>query len=74
MMQPFLLRFRKPCQSPSRGLADAFYYYDNEADVVVDGATNPATPAIDSDRRPGPRTKKEDIETGEDRKDRRMWS
>ena len=73
MNEPFLFRFKKTCQSSSRGHADTSYSYDSDTDMVVDNLAVPNVPAIESTRNPGPITKKEDIEKGEDKKDRRMW-
>jgi hypothetical protein len=73
MNKPFLFRFKKICQSPNRTDIDDSYDYDPEIDMVIDKNTTPHVPAIESERTPGPTTKKKDIEKGEDQKDRRMW-
>lgn len=73
MSAPFLFRFKKNCESPSRAGRDSSYTYDSKVDMVMDSVANPTLPAIDSDRLPGPQTKKKDLEKGEDQKDRRMW-
>lgn len=75
MPEPFLFRFKQECQSPNRNGAklDIDYVYDISADMVIDMGTAPPVPAIKSHRKGGPKTKKKDIEKGEDMKDRRMW-
>lgn len=73
MQEPFLFRFKRECQSPSRIEPDSSYRYDLLLDMVLDQGVIPPLPAIESTRSPGPITKKEDIEKGEDAKDRRMW-
>jgi hypothetical protein len=73
MFEPFLFRFKKPCRSPNRSDLDVSYIYDPDLDMVLDVETIPPVPAVESPRKPGPRTKKKDIEKSEDQKDRRMW-
>jgi hypothetical protein len=73
MREPFLFRFKERCQSPNRSGIDDSYRYDPDLDMVIDTITSPNVPAIESSRKPGPRTKKKDIEKGDDQKDRRMW-
>lgn len=70
---PFLLQFARPCRSPSRGDKNPDYVYDDLNDIVrwLGRADHP--PAIVAADENGPKTKKEDIEKGEDQKDRRMW-
>ena len=73
MINPFLLRFAQPCMSPGRATPDPNYVYDNEIDMVR-WKTGPGSPlAIEMHGKPGPLTKKGDMEKGEDNKDRRMW-
>ncbi len=73
MSEPFLFRFKRTCQSPTRAEMDESYVYDPSTDMVIDVGLTPPVPAIDSNRTPGPGTKKKDVEKGEDEKDRRMW-
>ena len=73
MREPFLFRFKQVCESPDRSEWDASYSYDPGLDMIIDTGTTPNVPAIVSPRRPGPPTKKKDLEKGEDQKDFRMW-
>jgi hypothetical protein len=75
MSRPFLMRFMKVCLSPGRAAVSEHYAYDAGIDMVrrLDYPGKP--PAIfcpDQDAY-GPKTKKCDVEKGEDNKDRRMW-
>ncbi len=74
-MRPFLLRYAKPCSSPGRVPTSANYAYDHEIDMVRKISVPGRTPAIycQDDDDDGPKTKKFDVEKGEDCKDRRMW-
>ncbi len=74
MVQPFLFRFARSCVSPSRAESSVDYEYDEVSDMVVWLGDPSHPPAITADgpRQP-PKTKKNDIEKGEDTKDRRMW-
>lgn len=70
---PFLLRFARPCRSPSRVDKNPDYVYDDLNDIVR-WLGRPDHPlAIMAAGEDGPKTKKADIEKGEDQKDRRMW-
>ncbi len=71
---PFLFRFAKPCTSPGRFIHQTKYQYDPASDVVrrVDLAERPLA-ILNGDDDDPPKTKKHDIEKGEDAKDRRMW-
>jgi len=73
MKNPFLFRFAKQCCSPSRVQQETDFYYDERSDMVRSKtiACNPL--AIDLSGEQGPKTKKCDIEKGDDNKDRRMW-
>ena len=71
--RPFLFRFAQPCLSPNRAEESNDYFYDEMSDLVrwSGAAHNP--PAIETAGKGGPKTKKCDIEKGDDNKDRRMW-
>jgi hypothetical protein len=70
---PFLLRFARPCRSDAKAERKPDYVYDDVNDIVrwLGRADHP--PAIVAAGEGGPKTKKQDIEKGEDQKDRRMW-
>jgi len=70
---PFLLKFARPSSSPNRNAPSEEYVYDDEADLVRWVKHPDALPAVLCSKGSGPRTKKCDIEKGEDNKDRRMW-
>ena len=73
MTSPFLLKFARPCNSRKTQTGDDASFYDAKSDMrrLQQGAATPLL--IDVPDARGPRTKKEDIERGEDQKDRRMW-
>ena len=71
--EPFLFRFAKPCLAPSRAVPDLNYFYDATDDIVRWTGAEDQPPAVIRAGSGGPRTKKMDIEKGEDNKDRRMW-
>lgn len=73
MTSPFLLRYARPCNSRKTLLGGDASFYDVNSDMrrLRQGAATPLL--IDVPAAQGPRTKKEDIERGEDKKDRRMW-
>jgi hypothetical protein len=78
MTQPFLLRYAKPCVSPERASRDSNYVYDESMDLVRWLGSPDCPPVIEAyGPEDGPEdppvTKKNDIEKGEDQKDRRMW-
>jgi hypothetical protein len=78
MIQPFLTRYAKPCLSPNRGSNNPNYLYDENIDMVRWLGSSDCIPVIeayllgDGPDDP-PKTKKFDIEKGEDQKDRLMW-
>jgi hypothetical protein len=82
--EPILFRFAQPCLSPDRATKNPNYVYDESIDMVRwlgapdhppvieayrfgDGPKDPPNPPEP------PKTKKCDIEKGEDQKDRLMW-
>lgn len=71
MESPFLLAFAKKCISPSRvvGLSER-YFYDYDADMIRQKETCLFAIDLEED---GPKTKKGDLESGDDNKDKRMW-
>lgn len=81
MIQPFLLRFARRCNTKNGFETDSEYFYDDESDMIR-WKNNDETPLlIDSLQRfngKGPKnppsTKKCELESGEDQKDRRMWN
>jgi hypothetical protein len=73
---PYLFRFSQRCLSPGRAIPDPRYVYDDALDMVVRRGSADSVPAVladGGDGDGGPKTKKRDIEKGEDCKDRRMW-
>ena len=78
MIQPFLIRYAKPCLSPNRVSANPNYLYDEDIDMVRWLGSSDHLPVIeayllnDGPDDP-PKTKKADIEKGEDQKDRLTW-
>lgn len=83
MTEPFLLRFARPCVSPSRAPVDPNYEYDDSIDMMRWLGSPDSPPVVEAygpggpDDKDGPDkpppTKKCDIEKGEDQKDRLMW-
>ena len=78
MTQPFLIRFAKPCLSPNRVSPNSNYLYDEDIDMVRWLGSSDRLPVIEAyllSAGPDdpPKTKKFDIEKGEDQKDRLMW-
>ena len=81
MVQPFLTRFAEPCKTKSEIEIDPEYFYDEEVDMIrwANHAESPLLiDALYSNlgNRPKnpPSTKKCELESGEDQKDRRMWN
>lgn len=72
-IQPFLFRFKKRCTSANRVPHNSEFYYDAELHQVVTIQDGRVIPAIEAKKNYGPKTKKADIEKGEDQKDKRMW-
>jgi len=70
---PYLFRFKVECVSPNRVPHDDGFYYDQERCQVVTVLNGKVVPAIEAETATGPKTKKADIEKGEDQKDRHMW-
>lgn len=74
MIKPFLYRFAQKCLSPNRAQADPDYKYDEAVDMVR-WLGDPDLPlAINVEGPKPPKTKKNDVEKGEDTKDQMMWS
>jgi hypothetical protein len=71
--KPFLFRFAQPCLSPGRTMPEPEYYYDEELSMVRWFGSPEHPLAIELTDKPGPPTKKADIEKGDDDKDKRMW-
>lgn len=71
--KPFLLRYAEKTGSPPGSEIGSKYYFDPEDDMLhsKEHAGNP--PAIELDGESGPRTKKNDVEKGDDNKDRGIW-
>lgn len=72
-VEPLLFRFAQPCTSPGRATHSTEYEYDPEAQMVRWTGKMNRPFAIHEAGHPGPKTKKNDVEKGEDNKDRRMW-
>lgn len=73
MSTPFLLKFARPCLAPNRNEHNKEYIYDYSDDLVHWLGNEYYPIAIELSGKGGPQTKKDDIEKGEDNKDRRMW-
>ena len=69
----FILKFALPCRSPGRDVVDSEYVYDHLEDLVRWTGRKDKPFAIEAAGLGGPKTKKSDIEKGDDNKDRRMW-
>lgn len=72
-MKPFLLQFAEEAGSPPVSELGTEYYFDSEDDILRLRRDPDNPPAIDGNGRDPPRTKKNDVEKGEDNKDREMW-
>lgn len=72
-MKPFLLQFSEEAGSPPQSELDSEYYFDSEADILRWKAHPDNPPAIEVEGENGPKTKKNDVEKGDDNKDRGMW-
>ena len=72
-IEPFLFRFKKEAVSPRRAaLSNDMGFYDDMSDVLMVFEDGNWILAIDGKESP-PKTKKCDIEKGEDQKDALMW-
>lgn len=71
--EPFLFRFKKECVSPWRATGDVGYEYDADLQMLMVKENGKRIPAIESTKNQPPKTKKADIEKGEDQKDSRGW-
>ena len=77
-VQPLLIRYAKPCLAPNRVPVNPKYIYDESLDMVrwlgsTDCPLVVDTYFLDDGPNDPPKTKKADIEKGEDQKDRLMW-
>lgn len=78
MVQPFLIRYAKQCLSPRRVSPNPNYLYDEEIDMVRWLGSSDSIPVVEAyilgaGPEDPPKTKKADIEKGEDQKDRLAW-
>ncbi len=73
MKKPFLFKFAKKCCSPGRVTEEKKFFYDFSIDMVRSKHLPGKPVAIELSNTDGPKTKKCDIEKGDDNKDRRMW-
>lgn len=72
-MKPFLFKFAQKAGSPPESELGKDFYYDHEKDMLR-SKKQPDNPlAIEVEGEDGPKTKKNDVEKGEDNKDRQMW-
>ena len=71
MAEPYLFRFKQECSTKISD--DEQFYYDNEFDMIMMKDNNRTIPAICHNGDNVPRTKKADMEKGEDSKDTMMW-
>jgi len=71
--KPFLLQFAEKAGSPPAEELNKDYYFDPEDDLLhkKDDSENPV--AIEIEGEAGPRTKKHDVEKGDDNKDQGIW-
>lgn len=72
-MKPFLLQFAKEAGSPPEEELDSEYYFDPEDDLLHRRQEPDNPPAIEIEGEDGPKTKKNDVEKGDDEKDRGIW-
>lgn len=68
---PFLFRFKQNVVSPSRSACEEELFYDSSTDMMMTFEDGKWILAIDGIK--DPKTKKCDIEKGEDQKDGRIW-
>jgi len=69
--EPFLFRFKKQVVGPSRAVLDEKISYDYEKDMMLSFEDGKWIYAIDGAEER--KTKKCDVEKGEDQKDGRIW-
>ena len=67
------MRYAKECTSPGRAEPDPKLFYDSVTDMVRWLGSENRPFAIDLEGQRGIRTKKNDLEKGDDHKDSRMW-
>jgi len=72
-MKPFLLRFAKEAGSPPEEELDSEYYFDSDNDLLRCRKKPGNPPAVEVEGEDGPKTKKHDVEKGDDEKDRGIW-
>lgn len=73
LTSPFLLKFARPCNTRKSAAPVTGIFYDEQSDMLRIRQPSASPLLIDVPAIAGPRTKKNDIERGEDQKDRRMW-
>lgn len=71
--KPFLFQFAKKSGSPPESELESDYYFDSENDILRSKNHSENPPAVEVEGDPGPKTKKNDVEKGDDNKDRGMW-
>lgn len=71
---PFLLRFAEHTGSPPVSELGRKFYYDEETQMLRSKKDSSNPFAIDLEGEQGPKTKKHDVEKGDDNKDRGMWA
>lgn len=69
--EPYLFRFKKPVVAPRRAVQEEKYAYDQVADMMTVVENGKVIFAIDGAEER--KTKKAEIEKGEDQKDGRIW-
>ncbi|MFX0141484.1 MAG: hypothetical protein ACFFDN_48045 [Candidatus Hodarchaeota archaeon] len=72
-VEPYLFRYKKECVSPRRAVDVGDYKYDDSLDLMLFFENGCWIPIIEIKKPPKRRTKKADIEKGEDQKDSLMW-
>ncbi|WP_135536142.1 hypothetical protein [Halostella pelagica] len=72
-MKPFLFQFSEKAGSPPEAELNSDYYFDEEDDLLYRKDQSDNLPAIEIEGEEGPRTKKHDVEKGDDNKDDGMW-
>ncbi|EMA14669.1 hypothetical protein [Haloarcula marismortui] len=71
--EPFLLKFAEETGSPPDSELGEDYYFDQDSDLLRSKNHPEELPAIEIEGEDGPDTKKNDVEKGDDNKDRGMW-
>lgn len=72
-MKPFLFQYAKRAGSPPESELGTDYYFNPEDDLLHKKDNDEDLPAIEIENEDGPKTKKNDVEKGDDNKDSGIW-